>query len=61
MAKDFTDQARAAVCELYGEAVYELLAAGRPVTNESLAEAIKELPEEGPDLAEDFALQLLIK
>ncbi|MFG6077000.1 hypothetical protein [Erwinia sp. OPT-41] len=59
METDFTDQAHAAVCKLYGEAVYQLVAAGRLVTNESLAEAIEELSEQEPDLAVDFALQLL--
>lgn len=61
METDFTEQAHAAVCKLFGEAVYQLVSAGRLVTNEILAEAIEELSEQEPDLAVDFALQLLKK
>ena len=61
MAKDFIDQAHAAVCKLFGEAVYQLVAEGRPITNASLAETIITLSTGEQDLAADFALQLLLR
>lgn len=60
METDFTEQARDAVCRLFGEAVYQLVAEGQPVTNESLADIVVKLSEGEPDLAEDFASQLLL-
>ncbi|WP_414147027.1 hypothetical protein ACMGGR_12765 [Erwinia sp. BNK-24-b] len=59
METDFTEQARDAVCQLFGEAAIQLLAAEQPVTNESMAKMIRQLSDGDPDSAEEFALQIL--
>lgn len=61
MNRDFTEQAHSALCMLIGQAAYQLLAEGQAITNRSLAEMIEVLAVEEPDLAKDFALQLLMR
>ncbi|QHM71262.1 hypothetical protein [Mixta intestinalis] len=55
----FSEQAGEAVRDVLGDAVYALLAAGRPVSNEALAAVITEQYAAEPDLAAELALDLL--
>ncbi|MFH8134226.1 hypothetical protein ABU178_08570 [Pantoea osteomyelitidis] len=59
MSGDFSEQAYQAMCSLIGSAAYQVLAEGRQLSNESIAEMIRLLSDDEPDLAEDFALSLL--
>lgn len=59
MEKDFCEQAHEAVVKVLGEAVVQVLAEQCPLTNESVADMVELRSEGEPDLAVEFALDML--
>ncbi|MFB9087117.1 hypothetical protein LU604_14705 [Erwinia tracheiphila] len=53
------EEAREAVVRVIGEAVIQLLAEGRALTKEGIAEMVSMLAGDEPDLAVEFALGML--
>jgi len=61
MEKGFEAQAHDAACMAMGEAVWELVAGGEPVTPENIASRILALSEHRDDLATSIALSVLLQ
>lgn len=59
MEKDFIEQAHDGVVIVIGEAVVQLVAEGRKISNEAVAEMIVQLSDGKPDLAVEFAIDML--
>jgi len=59
MEQEFEAQAHDAACMAMGEAVWELVAGGEPVTPENIASRILALSERRDDLAASIALSVL--
>jgi len=59
MEKDFIEQAHDGVVKVIGEAVVQLAAEGRPVTNEAIVQMIDMLSDGEADLAVEFAIDML--
>ncbi|QKJ88053.1 hypothetical protein PMPD1_3121 [Paramixta manurensis] len=55
------EKAQAATAQLIGDAVIQLIAEGRAVTNESIREMVELLADAEPDLAVEFAISMLRK
>lgn len=61
MEQEFEAQAYDAACRAMGEAVWELVAGGEPVTPENIASRILALSERRDDLAASNALSVLLQ
>lgn len=61
MKQEFEAQAHDAACMAMGEAVWELVAGGEPVTPENIASRILVLSERRDDLAASIALSVLLQ
>lgn len=61
MEQEFEAQAHDAACMAMGEAVWELVAGGEPVTPENIASRILTLSERRDDLAASIALSVLLQ
>lgn len=61
MEQEFEAQAHDAACMAMGEAVWELVAGGEPVTPENIASRILALSERRDDLAASIALSVLLQ
>lgn len=59
MEQEFEAQAYDAACMAMGEAVWQLVAAGEPVTQEAIAKMVVALSERRDDLAASIALSVL--
>lgn len=53
------EKAHVAVANVIGEAVIQVLTEGRAVTNESIADMLLLLADDEPNLAVEFALDML--
>lgn len=53
------EKAHEAVAQVIGIAVIQVIAEGRAVTNDAIAELIARTSDQTPDLAVEFALDLL--
>lgn len=60
MENDAVVKEHEAVCMLFGEADYFLVAEDRAITNISPRETITEISVEEPNKVKDFALQVLL-
>jgi hypothetical protein len=61
MEQEFEEQAYHAACRAIGEAVWQLLDAGEPVTQDAIADMIVELSARRDDLAVSIARSVLLK
>lgn len=61
MKQEFEAQAHDAACMAMGEALWELVAGGEPVTPENIASRILALSERRDDLAASIALSVLLQ
>lgn len=61
MKQESEAQAHDAACMAMGEAVWELVAGGEPVTPENIASRILVLSERRDDLAASIALSVLLQ
>lgn len=61
MEQEFEAQAYDAACRAMGEAVWELVSGGEPVTPENIASRILALSERRDDLAASIALSVLLQ
>lgn len=61
MEQEFEAQAHDAACRIMGEAVWQLLDAGEPVTQDAIADMIVELSARRDDLAVSIARSVLLK
>ncbi|KJH59147.1 hypothetical protein UF13_15265 [Pantoea agglomerans] len=59
MESNFEERAYYAACMIMGEAVWQLVAAGEPVTQETIARMVVALSERRDDLAASIALSVL--
>lgn len=59
MEKGFEAQVYDPACMAMGEAVWQLIATGEPVSQEAIAGMVVELSECRPDLADSIALSVL--
>lgn len=59
MTQEFEQQLHDAACRAMGDAVWQLMAAGEPVTQETIAGMVVELSERRDDLAASIALSVL--
>jgi len=59
MKTDFTEQAHAEMCWVIGAAVVQLVAGDGVVSRETIAKMVAMQAGDGPDLAVEFALDLL--
>lgn len=59
MEREFEEQAYDAACRAMGEAVWQLVAAGEPVTRDAIADKIVMLSAPNDDLAASIALSVL--
>lgn len=59
MKNGFEEQAHDAACMAMGEAVWQLVVAGEPVTQETIARMVVELSGSQPDLTSSIALSVL--
>lgn len=60
MKKNFTEIVYDATCMALGEAVWQLVASGETVTQETIARMIIDLSQRRPDLADSIALSVLL-
>lgn len=61
MKQEFEAQVYDEVCRAMGEAVWQLVAGGEPVTPENIASRILALSERRDDLAASIALSVLLQ
>lgn len=59
MDQRFEEQAYGSACMTMGEAVWQLIATGQAVSQESIARMVVELSERRAELAESIALSVL--
>lgn len=60
MDQRFEEQAYGSACMTMGEAVWQLIATGQAVSQESIARMVVELSESRPSLAGNIALSVLL-
>ncbi|MBK5013936.1 hypothetical protein [Pantoea sp. S62] len=61
MEQEFEAQAYDAVCNIIGEAVWQLVTAGEPLTLDTITNIIPQLLEHSDDLAASIALSVLLQ
>lgn len=59
MDQRFEEQAHDAACRVMGEAVWQIIATGKTVSQEAIARMILQLSERRTDLAESIALSVV--
>lgn len=59
MDQRFEEQAHDAACRVIGEAVWQLIATGQAVSQESIARMVVKFSEHPAELAESIALSVL--